>query len=322
VSPAPSHATDRGVTGTVVQIQHFSTHDGPGIRTTVFLKGCSLRCKWCCNPETIAPRPELAFDAARCIGVQACGRCLPACPQQAIRVADDGKVRIDWDRCNDCLRCVDACPSKSLGRYGRTMSVDEVLADVERDEAFHASSGGGLTLSGGECLSQPEFSALLLATARRRGVHTAIETAGNVPWHAMARVLPHVDTMLHDYKLSDRAAHRRWVGADNVTILANYRRAYTEFPNIEFIARIPLISGVNDDDAHIEAVLDAIEPFPNVVALDLLPYHDYGDSKYRFLGCPERLSPFSPPAAERVRELRQRIARRLGQRRPHAADIE
>lgn len=312
--PHAGARVDEGLKAIVVDIQHFSTHDGPGIRTTVFLKGCSLRCSWCCNPETIAAQPELGYDAKRCIGVDACGRCLSSCSAGALKVADDRRVRVDWSACTRCLACVDACPSRALHRLGRAMTVAEVLAEVEQDSAFYAQSGGGLTLSGGECLTQPAFCAALLAAARARGLTTAIETAGYVPWRAMAQVLPHVDTMLHDYKLTDRDAHRRWVGADNARILANYRRAYAEFPAVEFVARIPLIDGVNDDEAHVDAVLAAIAPHPNVVDLELLPYHGYGDGKCGLTGRLRATTPLSAPPPERIAALRQRIASRLAGR--------
>lgn len=301
--------------GYVVQLQHFSTHDGPGIRTTVFLKGCSLRCTWCCNPETIAPQPELAFKLNKCIGVKECGRCLSVCPEQALNAFDsDGKVRVNWDLCTNCDKCVAVCPSKALHHLGKAMTVAEVLAEVEQDGGFYAESGGGITLSGGECLMQPEFSAALLKEARARGINTAIETAGNVPWGFMAQVLPYVDTMLHDYKLTDPVAHRHWTGADNLRILENFRQAYTQFPEIDFVARIPLITGVNDDEAHIDAVLDAVLPYPCISKLELLPYHGYGDSKYQFLGRVYALDEFTPPPGELVARLRQRIDARFTQR--------
>lgn len=305
-----------GPTGVVVDIQHFSTHDGPGIRTTVFLKGCSLRCAWCCNPETIADAPELAYKPELCIGEAECGRCLPVCPENALQAqGSERHVRVDWDRCRNCGRCIEVCPAKALSNHGRTMSVEEVLAEVERDGAFYRESGGGLTLSGGECLKQPAFSAALLAEARRRGLNTAIETAGYVPWSAMARVLPHVDTVLHDYKLADDDAHRRWTGAGNARIVENYRRAYREFPATRFIARMPLIPGANDDEACIDAVIDLIAPHPNVVELEILPYHGYGDSKYAFLGRARAPGQFSPPPAGQLQAIRRRVAQRLAERR-------
>lgn len=308
----PKHPDPEQLTATVVNVQHFSTHDGPGIRTTVFLKGCSLRCAWCCNPETISPGPELGFNPARCIGVADCGRCLTACPEQALQArAEDGRVRVEWERCTDCLRCVGHCPSEALQRFGVTMSVADVLAEVEQDAAFYSTSGGGITLSGGECLQQPAFCAAVLKEARARGLHTAIETAGNVPWSAMAQVLPYVDTMLHDYKLIDPAAHKHWTGARNDQILANYRRAYREFPGVRYVARMPLVPGVNDDEAHVDAVLDAIEPYANVAELELLPYHGLGTGKYGALGRSAGLQTFTTPAPDRVAGLRRRIAERL-----------
>ena len=287
------------LTGRVLNIQHFCTNDGPGIRTTVFLKGCSLRCKWCCNPESIHPKPELAYDPKRCIGVADCGACLEVCPEGAIHIAEaDGKVGVNWDLCTSCALCVPACPAQALTLFGQEMTIDEVLAEVEQDSAFYAESGGGLTLSGGECALQPEFSAALLERARARGLNTAIETAGNVPWRFFAQVLEHTDTILHDHKLSDPTRHKQWVGVENLRIQANFLRAYETFPGKTFIARTPVIPGVNDTEAHVRAVLDFIRPYPNVVDYQLLPYHRYGQSKYDFLGRIYALRDFPslPPA--------------------------
>jgi pyruvate formate lyase activating enzyme len=233
------------LTGTVLNIQHFCTHDGPGIRTTVFLKGCSLRCKWCSNPESIHPKPELAYDLKKCIGEKECGLCLKECPESALSaLPSDGKIRVNWDLCTNCGKCVPVCPPKALYLFGRPMTVDEVLAEVEQDSTFYRESGGGITVSGGECLLQADFTAALLQEAHQRGITTAIETAGNVPWDFMAKVLPHVDTVLHDHKLTDPERHQKWAGVDNSRILANFKKAYETFPEKTFIARTPLIPGV------------------------------------------------------------------------------
>ncbi len=205
------------LTGIVLNIQHFCTHDGPGIRTNVFLKGCSLRCKWCSNPESIHPKSELAYKPSQCIGEKECSFCLRnVCPESAIYVVGSGdraddKVRINWDLCTNCGKCVDLCPSNALYLFGQEMTVDQVLDEVEQDGTFYRESGGGMTLSGGECQLQPDFAAALLAGAHQRGINTAIETASNVPWDFMAKVLPHVDTVLHDIKLTDPERHKKWM---------------------------------------------------------------------------------------------------------------
>jgi pyruvate formate lyase activating enzyme len=290
--------------GTVLNIQHFCTNDGPGIRTTVFLKGCSLRCKWCCNPESIHPKPELTYDLKKCIGEKECGLCLQECPESAISVMpSDGKVRIDWDLCTSCGKCVSVCPPNALYLFGHEMTVDEVLAEVEQDESFYRESGGGITVSGGECMLQSDFVAALLEEAHERGINTAVETAGNYPWRFMEQVLPHVDTVLHDHKLTDPERHKKWCGADNSRILSNYKQAYETYPDKVFIARTPVIPGVNDDETHIRAVLEFIRPYPNVVKYELLPYHRYGVPKYEFLGRVYELEDFNGLSPETLRRL-------------------
>ena len=207
ITSATNATTPRGI---VLNIQHFCTHDGPGMRTTVFLKGCTFRCKWCSNPESIHPKPELAYNPSRCIGKDQCGYCLKECRESAIFTVDsDVKVRINWDLCTNCGKCVPVCPPNALYLFGQEMSVDEVLDEVEQDSGFYRESGGGITLSGGECLMQADFAAALLSGAHQRGIHPAIETAGNVTWLSMEKVLQHVDLMLHDHKLTDAERHKK-----------------------------------------------------------------------------------------------------------------
>ncbi|MCP8939404.1 glycyl-radical enzyme activating protein [Alsobacter sp. SYSU M60028] len=303
------------VRGLVLNIQHFCTDDGPGIRTNVFLKFCSLHCKWCSNPESIGPKPEIAYDSRKCIGAKACGRCLKApAPEGAFYVVEgEDTVRVNWDLAHEAGGELAAlCPAGAISLFGRSMTVDEVLQEVEQDGTFYRESGGGITLSGGECLLQPDFSAALLREARNRGISTAIETAGNVPWEFMEKVLHHVDVMLHDHKLTDPVRHKLWTGADNSRILANFKKAYETFPDTKFIARTPLIPGVNDDEEHIRAVLAFIRPHANVVDYQLLPYHRFGASKYGFLGKVYELQDFSPPAQETLERLRAIIAESFG----------
>jgi pyruvate formate lyase activating enzyme len=244
---------------------------------------------------------------------------LKECPEFAISVMpSDGKVRIDWDLCTNCGKCVPVCPPKALSLFGQEMSVDEVLAEVEQDGSFYRESGGGITVSGGECLLQSDFVAELLEEAHHRGINTAIETAGNYPWSFMEKVLPHVDTVLHDHKLTDPQRHKKWCGADNSRILANYKRAYETFPNKTFIARTPVIPGVNDDEEHIRAVLAFIRPYRNVVKYELLPYHRYGETKYGFLGRVYELEDFNSLNPDTLHRLRAIIDEAFG-RQGHVA---
>jgi pyruvate formate lyase activating enzyme len=299
----------KALTGRVLNIQHFCTHDGPGIRTIVFLKGCSLRCKWCSNPESIHPKPELAYNPGKCIGEKQCGFCLKnVCPESAIYVVGSGdraddKVLINWDLCTNCGKCVPVCPANALYMFGQEMTVDEVLEEVEQDSSFYRESGGGMTLSGGECQLQADFAAALLAGAHERGINTAIETASNVTWDFMAKVLPHVDTVLHDIKLTDPERHKKWTGADNTRIRSNLIRAYETFPDKTFIARTPIIPGVNDDEDHIRATLAFIKPYKNVIDYELLPYHRFGGSKYEFLGEVYEMMDFTSPTKETLDRL-------------------
>lgn len=302
------------VTGRVLNIQHFCTHDGPGIRTTVFLKHCSLRCKWCSNPESIHPKPELAYNPNKCIGEKQCGFCIKACPESAIYTLDSGddKVHVNYDLCTNCAECVAICPSQALYLFGTEMTVDQVLDEVEQDSSFYDESGGGLTLSGGECLLQPDFAAALLAGAHQRGFNTAIETAFNVPWAFVEKVLPHVDTVLHDHKCTIPERHRKWTGVDNARILANFEKAYQTWPDKTFVARTPLIPGVNDDEEHIRAVLALIRRYPNVVDYELLPYHRFGETKYGFLGQVYDLEDFTSPTPEALGRLQAIIDQAFG----------
>jgi pyruvate formate lyase activating enzyme len=303
-------------TGWVLNIQRYCSHDGPGIRTTIFLKGCSLRCKWCSNPESIRPKPELAYDGSKCKGAKECGLCLKSpFPEGGFYVVDgaDDKIRVNWDLATDCDEAtVSLCPTEALYMFGKEMTVEEVLTEVEKDASFYRNTGGGMTISGGEVMLQPDFAAACLQEAHNCGINTAIETAANVPWSFMEKVLPHVDTALHDLKLTIPERHKKWTGVDNKRILENFKKAYETFPDIDFIARTPLIPGVNDDEEHIRAVLEFIRPHKNVIDYELLPYHRFGTGKYEFLGQVYELSDFTTPSDESVQRLQGIIDEAFG----------
>jgi len=310
------------LTGIVLNIQRYCSHDGPGTRTTVFLKGCSLRCKWCSNPESIRPKPELAYDPKLCTGKKECGLCLKSpFPEGAFYVVDgaDDKIRVNWDLATDCDEAtVSLCPTDALYMFGKEMTVEEVIDEVVKDESFYRNTGGGMTISGGECMLQPDFAAGLLEEAHSNGFNTAIETACNVPWAFVEKVLPHVDTMLHDHKLTIPERHKKWTGVDNKRILENFKKAYETFPNTEFIARTPLIPGVNDDEEHIRAVLAFIRPHKNVVDYELLPYHRFGTGKYEFLGKIYELGDFTTPSDQSVQRLQEIIDEAFGRDKEEA----
>jgi len=303
------------LTGTVLNIQRYCSHDGPGIRTNVFLKGCSLRCKWCGNPESIRVKPELSYDPKKCKGRE-CSLCLKdPFPKGAFYFTEgeEGPVKVNWDLTSGCDEAMcSLCPTGALEMYGKKMTVDAVLDEVEKDASIYRSSGGGITLSGGECMLQPDFSAALLEGAHKRGINTAVETARNVPWAYIEKVLPHVDTMLHDHKLTIPERHKKWTGAGNERILANFKKAYETFPNTEFIARTPLIPGVNADEEHIRAVLAFIRPHKNVIDYELLPYHRFGLGKYEYLGKVYELDDYKTPSDEVVKHLQSIIDEAFG----------
>ena len=230
----------------VFNIQRYSIHDGPGIRTTAFLKGCPLACAWCHNPESLRPMPEVVFRAERCLK---CGWCVKACPRAAISLDSSGWRR-DASRCDGCGACATVCPSEAVEVIGRRMTVAEVLAEVEKDRIFYSESGGGITVSGGEPLAQPDFLAGLLSACRQKGLHTVVDTSGCAPWATFERILPDTCLFLYDLKHLDDDVHQRWTGVSNVQILDNLARLAETGAAIE--VRMPVVPGVNDSDEHLD----------------------------------------------------------------------
>jgi pyruvate formate lyase activating enzyme len=293
------------MTGIVFDIKKFSIHDGPGIRTTVFLKGCPLSCWWCHNPEGQAERPELILRPERCIG---CGVCLDICGQDAI-TCDNGRVVTDRARCTACGVCAEACYAAVREIVGREMSVTEVVDEIERDAAFYEESGGGVTFSGGEPLSQPDFLSELLRASKARGLSTALDTCGFGPWGALDRLREDVDLFLYDLKLMDDARHRALTGVSNKPILRNLERLSRCGHRI--VIRVPIIPGLNDDGDNLREIGAFAVHLPSVEYVELLSYHRIGRDKYRRLGksCP--MLETDPPTVERMTEI-ARILRSSG----------
>jgi pyruvate formate lyase activating enzyme len=269
--------------GYIFNIQHYSVHDGPGIRTMVFLKGCPLECTWCSNPESQKSSPELAYNSKKCIGRQECGRCVQACPHAAIEELKNDKIQIVRGTCQQCFQCVDACPSQALHVFGMLKSVGDIIKIVEEDGAFYARSGGGMTISGGEPFMQAEFTIALLKEAKRRKINTAIETAGYVEWSILAKACEYLDTILFDIKTIDDHKHLQYTHVSNKIILDNFEKLCLHFPKINIIVRTPLIPGFNDSDEAIRAIAMYVQDRPNV-HYEILPYHRLGQAKYEYLG--------------------------------------
>ncbi|MGF7186952.1 pyruvate formate lyase activating enzyme, partial [Desulfitispora alkaliphila] len=266
---------DKNKSGFVFNIQHYSVHDGPGIRTMVFLMGCPLRCQWCSNPESQSFSPVLAYNESKCIGIHECIMCMEVCMSGAIKKNGD-KIILDRELCNNCLLCTETCPSKALNPYGKLMNVKDVIDIVEGDSLFFTRSEGGMTLSGGEPLSQPEFAVSLLKEAKHRRINTAIETCGHVNWPVLKDACEQLDTVLFDIKCMDSNKHQEYTGVSNELILDNFKKMCTEFPSLNKIVRTPIIPGFNDTEADVLAISDFIKDQPNVT-LELLPYHRLGE---------------------------------------------
>lgn len=274
---------DKRTKGQVFNVQKYSVHDGPGIRTIVFLKGCPLSCRWCSNPESQHRDPELAYNTGRCLTAAKCKHCMEACTRGAISRNSDDTLSIDRNLCGGCsMPCAEACPAQGLIVYGRERTVDDVINAVEQDMMFYARSSGGMTLSGGEPLMQGAFPLALLREARRRRIKTAIETCGMVPWDVMEEAAENVNYFLYDIKHMDNAKHKEFTGLPNNLARENLVKLSALYPDKTILCRTPIVPGFNDDEATVRAICEFIQPLPNVL-YEMLPYHRLGTQKYTFL---------------------------------------
>lgn len=288
----------------IFNIQKFCLHDGPGVRTTVFFKGCPLRCAWCHNPESQRETPEILFDTVKCT---ACGRCAGVCPEGALTIAQGG-IKYDPNRCSLCAACIDACLNGAREMAGREITCPELLREIERDRPFFEQSGGGVTFSGGEPMIHADFLREAALACREKGISVAVDTSGYAPFESFQKLRGLVDWYLYDVKLINPGLHEKYVGAGNDRVLSNLRNLCESGENV--ILRLPLIGGVNDSDGDCDELIRFLKGL-RIVWIHLLPYHDMGKSKYRKLSRNEYdfEQKLRAPSEERLDELKARYER-------------
>ena len=284
------------MTGLVFNIQRYSIHDGPGIRTTVFMKGCPLSCTWCHNPEGLLPEPELLIVPDRCTG---CGACLEACPNPTV-AGPDGRERTDREACTSCGRCVEVCVAGARRLVGDRVSVNEVVSEIERDLPFYEETGGGATFSGGEPLAQPDFLLACLRECRERRIATAVDTSGAAERELILEVAGATDLFLYDLKLIDEELHEKHTGASLAPLIENLRAI--DDAGAPVVIRFPLVPGVTDERSNIEALGKLVESLENARAVHVLPFHRTASDKYTRLDRAWEHEGLEPAAADRTAE--------------------
>lgn len=290
--------TSKKLKATIFNIQRFSLQDGPGIRTTVFFKGCPLKCIWCSNKESQNYFPEVAHRDSLCNG---CENCLAECSKGAISISSNNKaynIKINRETCTNCGQCVDACKSGALQIYGKSRTVDEVFEIIKRDSLFYINSGGGVTASGGEPLEQADFLYQLFKNCQSVGIHTTLDTSGYANEADLIKILPVTNLVLFDLKLMNNDKHMEFTGRSNDQILKNARIIMDK--GIEMIIRIPLLPGINDSDENLSETAKFVANHGKDVSLNLLPYHRFGESKYKMLDCAYQLTSLISPTEEKL----------------------
>lgn len=285
---------DESKTLNVFNIQHFSENDGPGIRTTVFLKGCPLRCAWCHNPEGLSGNPQIAWRKDACIG---CGFCVSCCKNRCHQFTIGGHT-YNRNACTTCGRCAELCPAKALSIIGKKMSVSEIIREVLKDIDFYAHNSGGLTISGGEPFFQAEGLQTLLKEAKNRGLHVCVETSGYTPTHIMELAVPYVDLFLFDWKLTNIVKHKRFTGQSNELIRNNLKRINELGAHLRL--RCPIIPGINDTEDHFNGIATLANSFHGIQEIDIEPYHKFGLDKYRMVDFDSHLNIDEEPSSEDV----------------------
>lgn len=294
-------ARDDKKRGLVFDIKRYALHDGPGIRTTIFLKGCPLRCEWCDNPESQNSKPELIYWAEKCMG---CRRCANACDQGAIRW-NDGNQQLIRAKCNLCGKCLEVCYSEALEQVGRYLTVEELINEIEKDRIFYQQSKGGVTLSGGEPTFQPTFAAEILKTCKNKSIHTVLDTCGYADWNIMEMIIQHTDLVLYDLKEMNSTKHKEFIGVSNERILANAEKISQL--NIPIVIRIPLIPTFNDRHDNTKELSHFISNLSSVKKIEVLPYHELGIPKYSKLNREYKLGDLKPIRRENLSKIKAEL---------------
>jgi pyruvate formate lyase activating enzyme len=286
--------------GLIFDIRKYSIHDGPGIRTTVFFKGCPLRCLWCHNPEGQSFTPELMVRPGRCL--KDCSECLLACEPTALAKIADIPV-LDKNKCTACGKCAEVCPTLAVEIVGRRMDVPEIMFDIDKDRIFMDESGGGVTFSGGEPLAQPDFLAALLAQCRKKEIHTTVDTCGFAPGEAWDKIVDNVDLFLYDLKLMDAEKHKKYTGESSAAILDNLKRLAQKEKRI--IIRLPIVRGINDDENNLSRLAEFLRSLKVISQISLLPFHKMAKDKYKSLQRQNLSEEFAAPSAERLEKIKK-----------------
>ncbi|MBQ4109931.1 MAG: glycyl-radical enzyme activating protein [Clostridia bacterium] len=286
---------------TIFNIQKFCVNDGPGIRTTVFFKGCPLSCLWCHNPESKKVQTEIFFDVKKCIG---CGKCVPVCPKAGHNFEENIHI-YNRENCIACKNCSEACPAGALESVGYEISVDEIIKEVLKDKTFYDNSNGGMTVSGGEPMLQFDFLYELLKRAKEENLHVCMETCGFAPSENYEKIAPYVDIFLFDYKISNAEDHKKYTGQSNELILKNLKML--DEMGSKTVLRCPIIPTVNDTDEHFEAIGKLAESMKNVIEINVEPYHPLGSGKTEMLGREYELKDITFPKDETVSKWIEKI---------------
>ena len=300
----------------IFDLQRASYVDGPGVRTTVFVKGCPLRCRWCHNPESQSPLRQRMWFAHKCVH---CGKCAAKCSSGALRWnPSDGSLRYDADKCSLCGRCELICPESAVSLCGETADPDAIFEVILKERNVYEATGGGVTFSGGECMLYPDLLYSILRRCRDAGIHTAVDTAGFVPYERFERILPVTDLFLYDIKCVTPQKHLACTGQDNALILENYRRLLRDGAAV--LVRVPLIAECSAEEAEFEKILAFLKANPPLAA-ELLPYHAMGENKYRALTGKEP-EKFSPPPSGTLEKYRAMLRDAVGARSPGSGNRE